>query len=141
MIKAFIETNILIDLLSDRREFTTLARKIFTLNSVKDDLTLCTSSHAIATVYYILGKHSSDAFLRDALFGLINRMEILAVDIEIMKSALLAKDFEDGNQYFSALNMTDLDYIVSRDKKGFKESKIPVLDSLEFLNLFTTSSK
>jgi hypothetical protein len=45
---------------------------------------------------------------------------------DAIKSAFL--DFEDAVQYSSALSNTKIDIIVSRDKKGFNKSSIPVMD-------------
>jgi predicted nucleic acid-binding protein len=50
--KVFIDTNIIIDLLGSRGEFTLLAKTIFKQRSNKE-IILFTSSHAIATGYYI----------------------------------------------------------------------------------------
>ena len=41
-------------------------------------------------------------------------------------------DFEDGLQYYSAIE-NDIDIIITRNKKDFKNSKLPVLTAKEFL--------
>jgi len=41
-------------------------------------------------------------------------------------------DFEDGLQYYSAIE-NEIDVIITRNKKDFKNSKIPVLTAKEFL--------
>ena len=41
-------------------------------------------------------------------------------------------DFEDGLQYYSAIE-NQIDVIITRNKKDFKKSKIPVLTAKEFL--------
>ena len=43
-------------------------------------------------------------------------------------------DFEDGLQYYSAIE-NQIDVIITRNKKDFKNSKIPVLSTKEFLAL------
>jgi predicted nucleic acid-binding protein len=136
--KVFIDTNIIIDLLGNRGEFTVLAKRIFKQSSNKE-IVLFTSSHAIATAYYILRKYSDEAELRNTLYGLMNRVKVLSVDTIVLSEALMAvefADFEDGIQHYTALKESSIDYIISRDKKGFKNSKIAVLDSIEFLNMF-----
>jgi hypothetical protein len=40
-------------------------------------------------------------------------------------------DFEDGVQYISAKSIPKISLIVSRDKKGFKKSTIPVMDAVQ----------
>jgi len=41
-------------------------------------------------------------------------------------------DFEDGLQYYSAIE-NSVDIIITRNKKDFKRSKLPVLTAKEFL--------
>ncbi len=41
-------------------------------------------------------------------------------------------DFEDGLQYYSAIE-NDQDVIITRDLKDFKEAKIPVMTAEEYL--------
>ena len=43
------------------------------------------------------------------------------------------KDFEDAMQYFSAKH-EDIDYIITRNKKDFTASDIPVLKPQEFVD-------
>ena len=61
----------------------------------------------------------------------------ISVDINVAKSALKSsfKDFEDAMQYFSALS-EGCDVIITRNKKDFAESSIPVMESQEFLDEF-----
>ncbi len=42
-------------------------------------------------------------------------------------------DFEDGLQYYSAIE-NNVDIILTRNKKDFKNSKIPVLTVKEYLS-------
>ena len=45
-------------------------------------------------------------------------------------------DFEDGVQFVSAKSNSKINLIVTRDKKGFKKSDIPVTDAHQALQLF-----
>ena len=67
----------------------------------------------------------------------ISICEPLPVDINVAKSALKSsfKDFEDAMQYFAAMN-EGCDVIITRDKRGFVESTIPVMSPQEFLDEF-----
>jgi predicted nucleic acid-binding protein len=53
MKNVFIDTNILIDLLADRRPFSKFAIEIFDL-AAKNKVNLFTSLHSIATTHYLL---------------------------------------------------------------------------------------
>jgi hypothetical protein len=58
------------------------------------------------------------------------------VDKSVVKNALVAgfTDFEDALQYCSALTV-DADCIVTRNKKDFTASEIPVYELDEFLEM------
>ena len=62
-------------------------------------------------------------------------VELLSLDDKITELALsddTFPDFEDGLQYYSAIE-NDIDIIITRNKKDFKNSKLPVLTAKEFL--------
>ena len=56
--------------------------------------------------------------------------ELLDVNKNVINKSLLSDfvDFEDAVQFYSALSNAKIDIIVTRDKKGFKKSTLPVLD-------------
>ena len=76
--KVFFDTNILIDFLSDRGAFTKYATIPFQFAG-KKKISIYTSSHAIATTYYILKKHTDDKSLRRKLLDLMDLLEVLDV--------------------------------------------------------------
>jgi hypothetical protein len=56
--------------------------------------------------------------------------ELLDVNKNVINKSLHSDfvDFEDAVQFYSALSNAKIDIIVTRDKKGFKKSTLPVLD-------------
>ena len=86
-------------------------------------------------VAYILRKKSSD-ILYGALGILLQRINVLCVTKKDLEMAIEAKhkDFEDCVQYYSALS-GEMDCVVTRNKKDFENSDIPVYTSSEFLDL------
>ena len=61
-------------------------------------------------------------------------IELLSLDNKITELALNDddfSDFEDGLQYYTAME-NEIDVIISRNKKDFKSSKIPILTAKEF---------
>ncbi len=131
----FIDTNILIDFLGDRKPHSNFAEKIFELandNKVK----IFTSSHSFATTHYILKKYISEKELRTILFELLDLITILPIDVEIIKKGLKSsiKDFEDSIQIFSALTINQISFIVTRNIKDFKNSKIQAVTPDDFIN-------
>ncbi len=62
-------------------------------------------------------------------------VELLSLDDKITELALSDDsfpDFEDRLQYYSAME-NQIEIIITRNKKDFKNSKIPVLTAKEFL--------
>jgi predicted nucleic acid-binding protein len=128
MKKIFVDTNILVDLLADRKPFSKYAVEIFNA-SEKKKVKLFTSSHSIATTYYLLKKFIDDSSLRKTLLGLIEYMTIIPVDTEVLTKGLRSKqkDFEDSIQIYCASTIEKIDCIVTRNVKDFKGCEILVL--------------
>nr|WP_152541971.1 hypothetical protein [Pedobacter sp. V48] len=61
--------------------------------------------------------------------------EITDVTAVVIRQSLKTdfKDYEDAIQYHSALSIPDLDFIVTRNTKDFKKSKLAVLTPTEAL--------
>ncbi len=126
MKKLFLDTNILVDLIADRKPFSKHAIEIFQRAEVKE-FELFTSSHSIATTHYILKKYLSEKELREVLSNLLDLLNVIAVDTDILKKGLRSghKDFEDAIQILCASSVEKMDNIISRNKKDFKGSEIP----------------
>jgi predicted nucleic acid-binding protein len=134
MKKVFVDTNILIDLLADRRPFSKYAIILFSKAESKQ-VKLYTSSHAFATTHYLLKKYVEEKELREILHSLLDYLNIIAIDTEIIKKALKSKhkDFEDAVQMISAGSVEKLDYIVTRNLKDFKNSGIMAISPDELI--------
>ena len=52
--------------------------------------------------------------------------------IELALSDESFPDFEDGLQYYSAIE-NDIEIIITRNRKDFKNSKLPLLTAKEYL--------
>jgi len=128
MRKIFLDTNILVDLIADRKPFSKYAIEIFNTAETKK-IKLFTSSHSLATTYYLLKKYVDDKTLREVLLGLIEYVTIIPVDSAILTKGLRSKhkDFEDSIQIFCATTIEKIDCIVTRNVKDFKGSELPIL--------------
>lgn len=143
MIRVFLDTNILIDLLAQRSPFYLDAAKLFTLGD-KDEIKLFISSLTLANTHYILSKQLGGDRTRKVLRDLNTILEILPLDHKVISLALNDQgfnDFEDAIQYFTALNGNQ-DFLITRNLKDFKNVKdIPVMDAKSFLKVFEERSK
>ena len=128
MIRVFLDTNILVDLIADRKPFSKHAIEIF---KYAEDLKiqLFTSSHSIATTHYLLKKYVDEKELRSILANLLEFLEVIPVDLDVLKKGLRSnhKDFEDAIQILCASSIAGINFIVTRNTKDFKTSEIAVL--------------
>ena len=134
MTRLLIDTNVIIDLLAKRPGFYDEAAELFSLCDQKR-LRMAISSLSFANTNYTLTKHTSSREARQILRKFKVLVEILSLDDKITELALNDEDFpdfEDGLQYYSALE-NRIDIIITRNKKDFQNSKIPVLTAKEFL--------
>ncbi|UCS91948.1 PIN domain-containing protein [Echinicola marina] len=129
-----IDTNIIIDLLAKRDEFYSEAAQLFSLAD-KKEIKLKISSLSFANTNYILTRLKSAKEAREILRKFKVLVDILNLDDRIIELAISDEkfpDFEDGLQYYSAIE-NPVDIIITRNKKDFKKSKLPVLTAKEFL--------
>ena len=138
--KVFLDTSILVDLLTDRPPFTSEALEIFSLGE-KGKVMLFTSTHSMATTHYILKKYVDEKQLRNLLFELSDRITVLDITQSILKSSLKSahKDFEDAIQILTAESAGEIDYILTRNLKDFKTSIIPAVSIREFLSVLKSN--
>jgi predicted nucleic acid-binding protein len=134
MKRIFVDTNIIIDLIADRKPFSKFAVGLFNLAENKK-LRLYTSSHSIATTHYLLKKYIGEKELRNVLYNLLDYIEVIPVNSDVVKKSLLSKhrDFEDAIQIMCASAIDRMDCIITRNTKDFVGSEIPVLPPDEFL--------
>lgn len=134
MKKLLLDTNIIIDLLAKREPYYFDSARLFSLAD-KKKIRLSVLALTIANTNYILlrEKKSSEAKTILRKFKLI--VDILSLDDKVIGLALNDnefEDFEDGLQYYSAIE-NNQDIIITRNLKDYKKSKIPVMTPEQFL--------
>lgn len=137
MKKVFVDTNIIIDLLAERKPFYKEAAVLFTLAD-KKQLTLYVSALTFANTYYILSQLLKAEKTKRILRKLKLIVQVLSLNEKIIGLSLNDndfKDYEDAIQYFTALeNGTNV--IITRNLKDFQKAKIPVMTPAQFLSTF-----
>lgn len=134
MKKIYLDTNIVIDLLSRRQPFYDEASEIFSLAD-KNEIELSVSALTIANTSYILLKQMDANKAKEILRKLRLIVKTLPLNDKIIGLALnddTFSDFEDGIQYFTALE-NEKDFIITRNLKDFKASKIPTFTAKQFI--------
>jgi predicted nucleic acid-binding protein len=138
MSRLLIDTNIVIDLLAKREGFYTEASILFSLAD-KKVITLTISSLTFANTNYILSKLKNVKEDRTILRKFKVLIETLSLDDKIVELALSDDKFpvfEDGLQYYTAIE-NNVDIIITRNQKDFKNSRIPVMTAKEYLAKIT----
>ncbi len=131
--KILLDTNIVLDLLLKREPFCNSAKEIFVLIENSDiDGYLCAST--ITTIHYLVSKSFDKAKAEKIIDDLLLIFEVTDINKLILIDAVknCGIDFEDSVIYTSA-KFCDIDIIITRDKKGFKNSSILTLQPQEFL--------
>ena len=133
MKKIFVDTNIVLDLLGKRHDFYEDSQDLFTY-AIDNKVKLVVSSLTFANTHYILKEQLKISEVRSSLRKFKTLVEVAAFDDKILELALEEefKDFEEGIQYYIAME-NSCEVIITRNKKDFKNSTIPVLNAKEFV--------
>jgi predicted nucleic acid-binding protein len=133
MEKIFVDTDIILDLLSKRVPFYMPSAMLFSLAD-KGHIKLFVSSLSFANLNYVLSRQYNASQARKLLLKFKTLVTVLAVNDKIIDLALSSdfKDFEDGIQYFIAIE-NNLKTFLTRNLKDFKVAQIPVMTAEQFL--------
>ncbi len=135
MEKVFVDSDIVLDLLSGRQPHYDYAAELFSLadgNSIK----LCVSSLTFANVNYILSKQLSAAQARKLLLKFKTLVSVLSVNDKVIELALVSDfhDFEDAIQYNTAIE-NSITTLLTRNLKDFKKAEIAILTAQQYLRI------
>jgi predicted nucleic acid-binding protein len=134
MKKLYVDTNIVIDLLSRREPYSDEAAALFSLAD-KNQVELSVSSLTIANTSYALLRQMDSNKAKSILRKLRLIVKILPLDDKIIGLALndeTFSDFEDGLQYYTAIEHGQ-ETIITRNLKDFKKSKLPAITAKQFI--------
>ena len=129
------DTNVILDVMLDRTPFSEPASQLMSLVE-RGEISGIICATTVTTIHYlstkVLGKNKSQNQIKD----LIALFEIASVNRTVIEDALKSRftDFEDAVIY-QAANHAAAEGIVTRDPKGFKQSKLPVYSPVELLKI------
>jgi predicted nucleic acid-binding protein len=134
MTDLFIDTDIIIDFLIDRKPHSREAAIIFTLIEQKK-LKGYVSSLTFSNLYYVLRKVEPHNKVISKLDSISKMLTILKVDQQTIKDAIASgfSDFEDSIQYNCALDYKKIDVLITRNTKDYKNSELPVMTPADYL--------
>ncbi len=129
------DTNVILDVMLDRTPFSEPASQLLSLVE-RGEISGIICATTVTIIHYlstkVLGKDTSKNQIKD----LITLFEIASVNRTVIENVFKAKlnDFEDAVIY-QAASHSGAEAIVTRDPKGFKNSKLPVYNPNELLKI------
>lgn len=129
----FVDTDIVLDLLGNRKPFYRHAAELFTIAD-RSEITIFVSSLSFSNLNYILSKQYSSNQARKILMKFKTLVTVLSVSDKVVELALLSdfKDFEDALQYFTALE-NGVTLLLTRNLKDYKTAGIPIMTAEQYL--------
>lgn len=135
--KALIDTNVIIDALQSRKGFNEDAEFVMLQAYEYDGYIAATST---TDIYYIQHKYYHDQEkAKDNLVKVLKLYDIIDITGTDCHNAIRSStsDYEDAVLVESA-KRNEIDCIVTRNTKDFKNSKITVYTPAEFLNILSS---
>ena len=133
--KALLDTNIVLDVLLDRKPHSIDSAEVFRLiEQGQAEGLLCATT--ITTLDYLLSQNMKRSDSRKLLSQLLKLFEVASVNRSVIEDALTSRmeDFEDAVLDHAAQN-SGADVIVTRNSKDFTHGKSKVMDPKQFIVL------
>ena len=133
MNKYFVDTDVILDLLSQRVPHFHFSAVLFSFAEM-GKFELYTSPTVMVNTFYILRKNLGNENAKNALRKLRIILHVIDSSEKVLDLALNSNfnDFEDAIQYYTALN-ADIQTIITRNLKDYKAADILVQTPEMFL--------
>jgi len=134
--KLFVDSDVVIDFFTDREPHANPASELFELNE-QGNIKLYLSAVSINNIYYIVRRFLGHKKTLEVIETLTEMTEIVGTTKKEIIQALKNNftDYEDSVQYSSALTIKDLDVILTRNTKDYRNSSIAVMTPSNFLKM------
>jgi len=131
-----IDTNVVLDWILSREPFKEQAQNLMRY-CMRGFFKGHIAAHSFVNIFFIARHKFNVMQRREILLMLFNYFSVVGINDEAMYSALTRegfKDLEDDLQIECA-KIARVDFIITRDAKGFKNSDVPALSPEEFLRM------
>ena len=134
--KLLLDINVLLDVLLQRDPWAEAAAHLLT-RIERGEASGFVAGHTLTTIHYIVSRARDRQSAASAVSDLLRFLEVVPIEKVDFSQALILPmdDFEDAVQASAALKI-GVDYVVTRDEKGFSGLNIPSVNSGEVLSLF-----
>lgn len=135
MTRVLIDIDVVLDVLADRRPFVDESAAVLAAVESRE-LRGLLAAHTITPLHFLLAEHMGKSRARKVVTDLLHIVQLVPVDEDRIRHALTVTwpDFEDAVQAACAEH-ADADYLVTRNKRGFRKSAVQPVTPAELLAL------
>ena len=125
--KVFVDTDVIVDHLTDRQPYANYSTLVFELHEQKR-IQLYMSALSVNNIYYVSRRLIGEKKTLRLIDRLIDNIEVIGTTKTEIKNAFQTgfKDFEDSIQYSTAQTVKGIESIIRRNVKDYRKSKIAV---------------
>ncbi len=131
--KVFVDTNVFLDVIFSRHQPSAQ----FFRAAQEESVGLCVSLKTVMDFdYFVKGSFPKEQ-LKSMLNDLVTLHQLLPTTKQNVVDALSSKfsDFEDAVQHFTALAEPGMEAIITRNKRDYRHSRLPVYTPDEFVRM------
>lgn len=132
--RIFLDANVLVSVLNKEYPLFPISSRVLSLAD-KSGYELFTSPICLAIAFYFSEKKSGTDLAKKKIELLASKLKSTTVNQDVVSltaTDVRVRDFEDGLEYYSALD-SFCEVIITEDENGFFFSKIPVLTCDQFM--------
>ena len=136
MTSILIDTDVILDFFFEREPFADSAAQILSLCESKEVKGFLTPV-IVSNVYYLLRQTAKHDKVIEKLKLLISITEIIVIDRNVIMQALNSefRDFEDALQNYSAELNNEIEIILTRNIKDYKNSSLAIMTPDNYLQM------
>ncbi len=125
--KVFVDTDVIVDHLTDREPFANHSSLIFELHEQRK-IRIYISAISVNNIYYVSRRIIGGKRTLRLIDHLTDSIEVIGTTKSEIKASIHGdfRDFEDSIQYQTALTINGIEAIITRNVKDFRNSKIAV---------------
>jgi len=140
-LKFLIDTNVVLDLMLDRAPFAEDAAQLFD-QAERGNISAVICGTTVTTIFYIAAKILGARKGKQAVGGLLSLCEVAPVGRAVLEAAIVSdfQDFEDA-VLAAAGRIANVDAIVTRNARDFRNAGVPVYDSPQAVKLIAKTGR
>jgi predicted nucleic acid-binding protein len=131
--RLFLDTNVVLDVLADRKPYASDAALVLSVIESGEAMGFI-AAHTATTMFYLLERDLGLRRAKSALADLLKLVEVVAVDHDRLLHAMGMnwRDFEDAVQAACAAK-AEVDYFVTRNPSDFSDSHLEIISPAELV--------